>query len=147
MKKTGITLLSFIFSISLVCGQSEQEKTNVQRAIMDYIEGFYEGDSIKITRSISPEVVKYGYWKDEKSGKYGGEAMTYQQMIEYSVNIKKKNRQQPATAIKRADIFEIQDQTASGKVTAWWGTDYVLLEKINNKWMIRMVMWQGPLKK
>jgi hypothetical protein len=34
---------------------------------------------------------------------------------------------------------------ASGKVTAWWGIDYILLEKINNKWMIRMVLWQGPI--
>jgi hypothetical protein len=48
-----------------------------------------------------------------------------------------------------ASIFthKIQDQTASAKVTAWWGTDYILLENINDKWMIRMVLWQGPLNK
>jgi Putative lumazine-binding len=147
MKKCCIAFLAFLFSIHLANAQDEQEKAGVQRAMMDYIEGFYDGDSIKIIRSISPGVVKYGYWKNDKSGKYDGEAMSYQEMIQYSVNVKKKNHQQPATAIKKAEIFEIQDQTANGKVTAWWGTDYLLLEKINNQWMIRMILWQGPLKK
>ncbi|MEI9909355.1 MAG: nuclear transport factor 2 family protein [Bacteroidota bacterium] len=60
---------------------------------------------------------------------------------------KTNNRQQPATAVKKIEVYEVQDQTASGKVTAWWGTDYILLAKVSNQWMIRAVLWQGPLKK
>ena len=47
-----------------------------------------------------------------------------------------------AAAPKEVIVFEVQDQTASGKVTAWWGTDYILLGKYDGKWMIRQVMWQ-----
>ena len=145
--KSIIVLAVFIFIASIGWGQSEQEKTDVQRAMLDYIEGFYEGDTMKITRSISPEVVKYGYWKDNKTGLYAGEPMSYKEMIAFAVRVKTNNRQQPATAVKKTEVYEVQDQTASGKVTAWWGTDYILLAKTNNKWMIRAVLWQGPLKK
>lgn len=140
-----------IISIILVFGwlsagaQNEQERKEVTRAMLDYIEGFYEGDTLKLTRSVADGSVKYGYWKNSKSGKYEGEAMSHKEMIDYAVNVKAKNRQRPPETIRKAEILDIQEQVASGKVTAWWGIDYVLLEKINNKWMIRMVLWQGPI--
>ncbi|MEI9909356.1 MAG: hypothetical protein WDO71_06660 [Bacteroidota bacterium] len=77
----------FIFLVSTGHAQTEEDKTAVRRAMLDYIEGFYEGDSMKITRSISPEVVKYGYWKDNKTGLYGGEGMSYKEMIAFAVRV------------------------------------------------------------
>ena len=41
-------------------------------------------------------------------------------------------------------MFDVQDQTASAKLTAYWGTDYFLLAKYDGQWMIRQVMWQEP---
>ena len=41
-------------------------------------------------------------------------------------------------------IFDVQDQTASAKLTAWWGTDYLLLARYDGRWMIREVLWQTP---
>lgn len=145
--KTSIIFSCMVILSFIGKAQSEQEKDGVQRAMLDYVEGFYEGDTSKIIRGISPQVVKYGYWKDEKSGVYGGEPMSYKEMIAFAVRVKERNRQQPATAVKKVEVYDIQDQTASGKITAWWGTDYLLLAKVNSKWMIRSVLWQGPLKK
>ena len=136
-----------LFTSAAFYAGAQQDQDNVKKAMWDYIEGFYQGDSAKIIRSISPRVAKYGYWKDKKTGVYAGETMSYEEMIKYAVDVKAKNRQHKTDSITKAEIFELQDQTANGKVTAWWGTDYVLLEKTNNKWMIRMVLWQGPLKK
>jgi hypothetical protein len=42
------------------------------------------------------------------------------------------------------EIYDVQDQTASAKLTAWWGTDYLLLARIDGRWMIRQVLWQSP---
>jgi predicted lipid-binding transport protein (Tim44 family) len=36
------------------------DREAVRRAVLDYVEGFYEGDSVKLARSIRPEVYKYG---------------------------------------------------------------------------------------
>jgi hypothetical protein len=145
MKKRVLITICCMLSLQAIFAQSEQDRKEVERAMLDYIEGFYEGDTLKLTRSVGEGSVKYGYWKDDKSGKYAGEPMSHKEMIDYAVNVKAKNRQRPATTIRKTEIFEVQEQIASGKVTAWWGIDYVLLEKINNKWMIRMVLWQGPI--
>ena len=32
----------------------------------------------------------------------------------------------------------------AAKVTAWWGTDYLLLGKFDGRWMIRDVLWESP---
>ena len=45
---------------------------------------------------------------------------------------------------ERLLIFDVQDQTASAKLTAWWGTDYLLLAKQKGRWMILDVLWQSP---
>ncbi|HKS06097.1 MAG TPA: nuclear transport factor 2 family protein [Gemmatimonadaceae bacterium] len=124
--------------------QGASEEAAVRRAALDYLEGFYEGDTAKLTRGIWPEVRKYGYWNDK--GTYTGEAMSYKQIIEYGLNVKSGKSKVPANPPKDVKIFEIQDQTAAVKITAWWGTDYLLLAKEKGKWMITHVLWQGPLK-
>jgi hypothetical protein len=145
MKKAFLIAAFFILSAKAIFAQTEQDKKEVERALLDYIEGFYEGDTVKLTRSIPPHFIKYGYWKDDKTAKYGGEGMSYQAMNNYANNVKARNRQQPPTAIKKVEVFDVQEQVASGKVTAWWGIDYILLEKTNGKWQIRNVLWQGPI--
>ncbi len=145
MKKRFFITVCSMLSLTAIFAQSDQDRKEVERALLDYIEGFYEGDTLKLNRSVADSSVKYGYWKDVKAGKYIGEPMSRQQMTDYALNVKVKNRQRPAGTIKKTEIFEVQEQVASGKVTAWWGMDYVLLEKIHNKWMIRMVLWQGPI--
>jgi len=144
--KYTITLFSFMLFAIPGQAQHDTEQDPVKRALLDYIEGFYEGDTSKIIRSIATNAVKYGYWKDPQTGKYTGEPMSYREMIDYAACVKKRNKPASPAAVKKTDVYDVQDQTASGKVTAWWGTDYILLEKANGKWMIRMVLWQGPLK-
>jgi hypothetical protein len=38
----------------------------------------------------------------------------------------------------------VLDQTASAKLTASWGIDYLLLAKYDGRWMITHVLWQTP---
>jgi hypothetical protein len=119
------------------------DREDVRRAVLDYVEGFYEGDSAKLARSIRPEVYKYGFWKGRDSTRYAGEQMTWPEFFSYARGIRDNKRQAPATAPKRIELFDVQDQTASAKLTAFWGIDYLLLGKYNGKWMISSVMWQS----
>ena len=36
------------------------DREGVRRAVLDYVEGFYEGDSTKLLRSVAPSVRKSG---------------------------------------------------------------------------------------
>ena len=126
--------------------KASDDSISIQRAMIDYIEGFYDGDSSKIIRAVSPTVVKYGYWKESNASGYMGEAMSYKEMVQYAVNESKNITKAKWGSREKVEIYDVQEQTASGKITAWWGTDFILLEKVKDRWMIRMVLWQGPLK-
>lgn len=123
---------------------SPAETQAVRRAALDYLEGFYDGDTAKLVRALRPEMFKYGFWKAKDSTRYAGERMSYDEAIAYGRRMKASKRPTPATAPKEVTIFEVQDQTASAKVRAWWGTDYLLLGKYDGRWMISHILWQGP---
>jgi hypothetical protein len=123
---------------------SPADKEAVRRAAMDYLEGFYEGDTAKLIRAFRPDMFKYGFYKGREATTYTGERMTYDEAIAYARNFKANKRVTPATAPKQVEIYEVLNQTAAAKVTAWWGIDYLLLGKYDGKWMISHVLWQGP---
>jgi hypothetical protein len=123
--------------------QTPQDREDVKRTVLDYVEGFYEGDTAKIIRAFRPDVFKYGFDYDAKEHRYVGELMKYDEIIAYARRFKERGRSTRADAPKVVELFDVQDQTASAKLTAWWGIDYVLLAKFDGRWMISSVMWQG----
>jgi hypothetical protein len=120
------------------------ERENVRRAVLDYVEGFYTGDTARLVRSVWPEVRKYGYERSRANPQYSGSAMPWAEFMSYANGVKSGKYKTPANAVKEIAIFDVQDQTASAKVTAWWGTDYLLLAKQNGRWMITHALWQSP---
>lgn len=145
--RTGLLSLAAFLVPVTASAQAPGEKAAVERAVLDYVEGFYEGDATKLVRSVHPGVAKYGYYIPRDSSRYQGEAMPWAEFLSYANNVKARNRPTPATAPKIVEVFEVLDQTASAKLTAYWGIDYLLLGKHNGKWMIRQVLWQTPPKK
>jgi hypothetical protein len=127
---------------------AQADKDAVAGAVTDYIDAFYYGDSAKLLRCMSPSAYKYGYYRPKDSTNYNGQQMTFQAMKDYVARVKARN--DPAAAdkfVKKVEVLDVQDQTASAKCTAWWGTDYLLLGKQNGRWMITHVLWQSPPKK
>ena len=120
------------------------ERDAVRRAALDYLEGFYEGDSTKIIRSVRPDVHKVGYFIPRNASAYEAEVMPFDEFLSYVRNFRKNNRSTPATAPREVILGEVNDQTATAKVVAWWGIDYLQLAKYDGKWMIVNVMWQSP---
>lgn len=125
-------------------GAGSADREAVRAAVLDYVEGFYEGDSARLVRSVWPEVRKYGYYVPRDSASYVGEAMPYAEFMRFAAAVKAGRVRTPANAPKEIEIFDVQDQTASAKLTAWWGTDYLLLARQDGRWMITQVLWQSP---
>lgn len=123
--------------------QTPADREQVRRAAMDYIEGFYEGDSTKLVRSVSPEVRKNGYARGDSDTSYRALAMPYGDFMRFAAGVRAGRNLPPANAPREVTLFDVQDQTASVKVRAWWGTDYLLLGKENGRWMITHVLWQS----
>lgn len=145
MKQT-IIVIALILITNLASGQSAKE--DVSKACLNYLEGFYEGDTAKLIKCLMPSLYKFGYWKDKTSGKYASDGnMTYRQALDYAKDVFTKKRFAKPDAPKKVEILDIQNTIASAKVTAWWGTDYILLSTQNDVWMIEQILWEGPLQK
>jgi len=145
MKKI-ICLLLFCCMMKLVLAQSEKEQ--VEKTCLNYIEGFYEGDTVKLIAALKPSLYKFGYWKNKTNGNYEPDGnMTWREAIDYAKKVaEKKSFAKPGSA-KKVEVLDMGNAIAAAKVTAWWGIDYVLLSKQDGKWMIEQVLWEGPPEK
>lgn len=137
--------LLIVMSITLKLSMAQDNRQKIERACLDYIEGFYEGDSTKLIRSLKPSLYKFGYWKNKTTGVYEPDgSMSYRQALDYAKNVLvKKNFAKPDSP-KKVEILDIGNSIASAKVSAWWGIDYILLAKQGDQWMIEQVLWEGP---
>ena len=145
MKKLlAIALCVLTFSIS---DAQSTDKEGVEKACMNYIEGFYEGDTSKLEACLQPTLNKFGFWKDKDSGKYNQvNHMSYEQALAYAKNVLEKKKFTPEDAPKKVEVLDVGNTIAAAKVTARWGIDYILLSKRDGKWMIEQVIWEGPLE-
>jgi hypothetical protein len=142
MRLASLSLLIALVAVAPPAGaQDRPDHAAIRQAMLDYIDGFYTGDSTLLVRSVSPEVIKYGYWKADSSGSFVGQRMSYRQIVHKPT---RPPRERPG-APREATVLDAEAQVASGKVKAWWGIDYILLARENGRWMIRQVLWQGPL--
>jgi tellurite methyltransferase len=119
--------------------QMNRDYEAVRQAVLDYVEGVYETDTSKIERSVHPALAKRGFFMQ------GNEAtesiMTFAEFIEHT-KIYNKDGQFSPDALKEITIYEVLDHTASAKLIAAWGIDYMHLAKYGDKWMIVHVLWQ-----
>ena len=137
-----VMILAFCFAIQ---AQTEDERA-VRQAAMDYIESVYNVNPAQVERSVHPELVKRGFFIKRGETAYTPATMTFEQLVELSKNYN-KNGNIPKDAPKEVVVFDVSDQTASAKVTAVWGIDYMHLAKYDGKWKIINILWQSPPKK
>ena len=120
------------------------EKSAVEAAIADYVEGIYEVDSSRIEKSVHPELRKRGYWYNGNEQAYRDDLdMSFSELrhlaATWNVSGKRANEHSP----KVIEVYDVNDRTASGKLTAEWGIDYFHLAKYDDGWKIVNVLWQS----
>lgn len=122
--------------------QTGADSAAVRQAALDYLDGFYQGDTARMLRAVHPDVNKYGFSMRRGASAYQGSAMTFSGFLESARGVRAEGETAPADAPRGVQILDVMDQTAAVKVTALWGVDYLLLAKYDGRWMIRQVLWQ-----
>ena len=122
--------------------QPSNDHEAVKKAVLDYVEALYEADSARIERSVHRDLFKLGFERD-KDGTYKPYRMTYQELYDLAGRWNKTGRI-PKNSKKEIVVYDVADQTASAKLTAMWGIDYLHLAKFDGKWMITDILWQTP---
>jgi hypothetical protein len=121
--------------------QSAADSSGIRAAALDYIEGWYTGDTTRMTRALHPELAKRIVETDPKTRKSVLSQMGAKQLIQYTRE--GGGRDTPADR-RRADvsILDIYRGAASAKVIAADWVDYLHLTRWNGGWMIVNVLWE-----
>ncbi|HEY9403020.1 MAG TPA: nuclear transport factor 2 family protein [Pyrinomonadaceae bacterium] len=149
MKKLILVIAALVLLPASVAAQgagADAEREAVKQAVLDYVEGIYEVNPARIERSVHPELAKRGFFVKRGETAYSSDVMTFQQLVEVAKTYNKNGRV-PKDAPKEVVVFDVSDQTASAKLTAVWGIDYIHLAKYDGKWKFVNVLWQTPPKK
>ena len=139
-----ITFYLFLFILSTGVSTAQTDQQGVHDAVEDYLEGLYQAAPERIERSVSKNLVKYGYWRETAEDEYSGSAMTYDQLFRLASgwNVGNKMKIDDSTP-REIVVLDVLDKTAVAKLTAQWGVDHFQLAKIDGKWMIKHILWQA----
>ena len=120
------------------------DRAGVERAVLDYVEALYEVDPARIERSVHPELAKRGFWRRDGSAPYEELKMSYAELRDLAARWNRSGRVDARAAVKEVVVLDVLDRTASAKLVADWGVDYLHLAKYDGTWRIVNVLWQSP---
>lgn len=118
------------------------EREAVEAVALGYIDAIYQAKPDKIREIAHPEMSKRGFYWD-KEGKVIEAKMDIARLEQVARNFNPNAKKDMSKAPHKVEVYDVLSQTASVKVHADWGTDYMLLAKYEGKWMITHVLWQS----
>lgn len=121
----------------------EGDEEAVAQAVYDYVDALYQVDPARIERSVHPTLAKRGFVRTREGG-YRELLMTYDELRTLAAEWNAAGRVDPATAPREVVVLDVLDQTATARLTAAWGVDYLHLAKYDGRWQIVNVLWQVP---
>lgn len=140
-------LVAFILPSAFDQSGPADDIADVRQACFNYIDAFYKADTTLAYQSVHPTLQKRGFSFDQKSGNYSMQLeMPFPALIRLAKTWNKDGKRANETSPRKIDVFEVADKTATAKVTAVWGIDYLHLMKDKGRWMIVNVLWQSPPK-
>ena len=139
-----IAVLLICLSYSQGYGQNEtpDDRQLVENAVNDYVIALYHAEPQRIERSVDTSLHKIGYFD------YEGEAqnhvpMTYQELYDLAAKWNLSRDKVDDNSPNLIEIYDVSSKTASAKLTAVWGIDYMHLSKVDGHWKIMNIIWQS----
>jgi Putative lumazine-binding len=141
-------LTSLVFALAITTGQAQSapasDKEAVRQAAMNYLDALYQAKPELIEKSVHPDLSKRGYFHKKGEQQFSNEPMSYKQLYDLAGTWNKDGKRPLDKAPKEVVVYEVLNQTASAKVTAYWGIDYMHLAKYDGTWKIVNILWQEP---
>ena len=138
-----VLVITAIFGVVANSAQtvaSDADKAAITATALDYIEGWYEGNSERMERALHPDLAKRIVRTNDQ-----GQSMIQQMSAMGLVQgVKRgggkntpKERQE-----KEVTILDLYRNAASVKVVASDWIDYLHVAKFNGRWVIVNVLWE-----
>lgn len=145
MKRLALAALLPLAALLSAAGVREhRERAAIEAAVYDYVDALYRVEPPRVERSVHPELAKRGFSRRGGEAGYRELKMTYTQLHSLAGSWNRERRVDPARAVREVTVLDALDQTASAKLVADWGVDYLHLAKYDGRWKIVNVLWQSP---
>lgn len=134
--------LSTPFLGGLVFAQtSSTDEEAIRKTALDYIEGWYTGDAVRMERALHPELAKRMISTDPKTGRSQFNHMGATRLVQRTrEGIGKKIPQD--RQLKEVTILDRYNNAAVVKIVASNWIDYLQVAKFNGDWKIINVLWE-----
>src|SRR5215213_9974752 len=119
---------------------SDNDREAIKQTALDYIEGWYEGNSERMERALSPDLAKR-IVRTNSQGQSMLQQMSAMGLVQgvKRGGGKKKQKERQQKDVTILDVFE---NAASLKVVASDWIDYLHIARFNGRWMIVNVLWE-----
>ena len=117
------------------------ERAAIEKAVRDYLEGWYTGDAARMERALHPELAKRMVGSDPRSGRSFLQPIGASAMISFTAAGagKLKPGEDAAIEIAVLDVFRSMAMVRAKSVAFM---DYVQLGKLDGQWKVINVLWE-----
>jgi hypothetical protein len=116
------------------------ERAAIERTVLDYFEGWFGGDPVRMERALHPDLVKRSLQRDA-SGRGTLRTISAEAMIEATARGEGKN-ESPADLRIEIEVEDLLGELANVTVRSAVYTEYLHLARTSNGWKIVNDVWQ-----
>lgn len=119
--------------------QTAADSSAIRATALDYIEGWYEGDAVRVERAVHPDLVKRIVFRFPD-----GDEITETDAKALIKGAERGGGSDTPTEERRTDvrILDIFRGAASVRVDATAWIDYLHLAEVDDRWVIVNVLWE-----
>ena len=141
MKQLLLLVSAVLLLPQVAAAQTAADSAAIRGAALDYIEGWYTGDAVRMERALHPELAKRILMANQNEPGKHFMHMTAAELIEGAG--RGGGSGSPAEEQrKEVRILDIFRGTASVRVDAQTWVDYLHVAKDNDGWVIINVLWE-----
>jgi hypothetical protein len=144
MRKVSILVLALAVAIGAAGAPppgDEQDRAAIERAVLDYLEGWYTGDAARMERALHPELAKRMVGSDPRSGRSFLQPIGASAMITFTAAGAGKLKGGESAGIEVA-ILDVYHDMAMVRAKSVHFIDYVQLGRLDGQWRIVNVLWE-----
>ena len=140
MKKISLLFTAVLIGFSTISFAQDTEEDAIKETVLNYIEGWYDGDVDRMDKALHPELVKRQIHTFKPTGTDLVNGATKSAMLVYTEA--GFGKQTPREKINNVvEVLDIYHGIATVKATSYDFVDYCHVVKYNGEWKIINVLW------
>lgn len=145
MSRALLLGLLLAMTFTAASAQTDADKDAIKRTALNYAEGWYEGNAVKMESSLSPDLAKR-IARTNPQNQTRLDHMTAMALVQGTRG--GYGKQTPAAEQQKdVTVYDVMGGAATVKLEMRDWVDYMHIAKVNGKWLIVNVLWEMKPRK